>query len=139
MRDRLAAEIEKARARWLGQPMSFDGCLMDLAEIYRAALGIDPAWHWRGVYSDADEMVSSLGRFGIPGAVARAARRANWPRIDPSDAETGDLGLLMMPSGFGGVIHAGAGKWLGRMEDGWTCWPTEMGGYRIIRAAWSVC
>lgn len=133
-RDDIICELKKAQSEAVGVEMRYDDCLIWLADIYKNALGVDPAQSWRGAYCSSDEMWAKLGWRGIYGATLKAARTLQWPKIEPKDARLGDLGLVVAEDNLhAGVIYAGKKLWVGRIDMGFGALPTSA----IIRA-WSV-
>lgn len=133
-RDVLALEIDAALARWQASPMRWgrDDCALALAEIYRRALGKDPAAPLRGRYRTERGARRLVGRRGMLGTVALAARRMSWRRIAPAAAAPGDLGLVLTDAGPACVIR-GRGHWLNRIDYGFSAHPDQ-----AIARAWSV-
>ena len=127
--------IQEACDRAAGSAMTWghDDCLLWIADIYREALGIDPAAEFRGRYKTGAGAYAQLGRNGVLGVLERVAGERNWSAIVPADANTGDLGMVATGQSPGGVIFNGA-FWIGRSDYGFTAWRTS-----VVTHAWSVC
>lgn len=122
----MEAAIHDAIARAAGLPMVWgrDDCCLWVAGIVAAAIGTDPAAAWRG-YRSARGARRKLGRDGVPGALASAARAHGWPEIDPAEAVTGDLAAIGAgPMGGAAAIRLD-GWWVGRDDHGVGFLPPE--------------
>lgn len=105
---------------------------MWLADIYLEVLGVDLAAEYRGKYVNGEDALRLLGRRGVVGVLITTAQRMNWPRVAPSKASIGDLGLMKTPQGPCGVIRDKA-FWVGRIHEGFSVYPSE-----FISGAWKV-
>lgn len=98
-----------------------DDCAMWCARILREAYGVDLGKGWRNQYRGKKGAARVLSQSrGLAGALARTCRRNGWVRIDPEDAEPGDLGLFITRDGGPAcaVNLAGPAAWIGRVEHG---------------------
>lgn len=87
------------RFRWGG--IGGDDCTTFCARWIDYAIGIDPAFAFRGVYSDAEGAERILAKAG--GIVAFADRHlgeVGFKRTD--DPQTGDVGVIVAPSALNG-------------------------------------
>jgi hypothetical protein len=96
VRARLADEIDAALQHWTGLPFVWgeSDCALAIADIYRIALGVDPAAAWRGRYDCETGAKIVLGRRGLRAALSGAARTLGWKRIAAENARPGDLGMV---------------------------------------------
>lgn len=118
-RERYAEEIAKALPIWAqtrGQ-WGKDDCALALADIDIAVQGIDPAEPYRGRYKTERGARRVLGKAGLLGGWAKAARRFKWPRINPEQALDGDRGVAATPAGITSVIRY-RGRWFARSDMG---------------------
>lgn len=108
VRDRLVVETDAAiETAWTGSRLAWglSDCALAIADIYRAALDVDPAAAFRGRYRTERGAKRILGPGGLVKAVGLACRRLGWQRIDPKDASPGDLGMILTPQGPACVIR----------------------------------
>jgi hypothetical protein len=115
-----------------------DDCALWCANILREPLGYDAAARWRGRYSSRRGAVRALGRSGLVKAIKDTARLRKWKRIDPRQAQAGDVGMAWVngPDGkpvLATVICRTRGWFVGRSENGWTALKAE-----LVAVAWSV-
>lgn len=112
-----------------------DDCLMWIANIDRAATGVDPAAPWRGRYRSERGAARVMGRRGIAGMMLRVARARGWRRVEPAEAVPGDRGLVLAAlEGGGSVLVACIFDglfWLSRVPYGYSGHPTGN-----VRRAW---
>jgi hypothetical protein len=134
LRKRLAGEIGAALTRWCQSDMVWgeDDCLMALANIYMAALGVDPAAAWRGRYRTERGARRLMGKGGVLKATTKGAGSVGWRRIAPAKALPGDLGVARTVNGAAGVIRHGD-YWIGRRDRGFSAVDD-----RAVAAAWRV-
>ncbi len=134
LRSRYVVAIECEIERWEREPMiwGYDDCLTALANIDRQVTGIDTAAAWRGRYGDAGGARRLLGRRGVYGAIARAARLHGWSEISPAEGEAGDRGLMSGMYGLSGAIFDGR-DWVARLDPGVMQSPSQ-----FVRCAWSI-
>lgn len=132
-RRRVIDELRVAMAKWTAEPIPFDGCAISQCDIHLAVFGVDPAAEWRGRYTTVRGMRRVMGKGGLPGCLARAARRLKWRRIKPADAKPGDVGIVIAPPGVAIVRLMRAGEWVGRNAHGFSVLPTD-----AVRAAWCI-
>lgn len=118
-----------------------DDCMLWIANILMTALGYDPAYSWRNTYGTRAEAISKLGVRGILPVIRECARRHRWKRIDASEAQPGDVGVVKVAivEGieikwvFASVICRSAGWFVGRNEFGATMLPASR-----VRRSWAV-
>lgn len=130
--ERFDMAIMAAIDRWCASPIVWgkDDCLMGLAAIVQQVEGIDLGALYRGRYRSQRGAIRVLGKGGVPGALARAARRLRWQRMVPVRCQSGALGVLMTPAGPAGIMRYGD-MWVGRVSDGLGLFPSDM-----IEKAW---
>jgi len=102
-----------------------DDCALWAVEPVRRALAIDAATRFRGHYRTRIGALRLLGKGGLASALRAAARWHRWRRIPPSDAQTGDLGLIHQEAGYAMVVCRATGWFVGRNERGFTAVPAE--------------
>jgi hypothetical protein len=115
-----------------------DDCALWCAGILRDALGYDPAAAMRGRYRTRRGAARVMGRKGMLGVARRAARRHKWKRIDPAQAQPGDVGLVWAETDKGTATLAAAicrapGWFVARNERGFTAMQAK-----DVAGAWSV-
>lgn len=131
--ERYSLSIQAAIERVLSREVKWgkDDCLMFLADIVREVEGVDTAApRFRGHYRSASGALRLLGRGGVPGAVARAARRIGFKPMPAALAPIGSLGLIQTASGPAGAMRH-EGLWITRAPVGFSAWPS-----RLIFKAW---
>jgi hypothetical protein len=116
--DRHVDAVEGEPIRW-----GRNDCAMWVAAVLRDLHGVDMGKGWRVRYrSEAGARRALNADGGLLKAVARAARRAGWRRIDPSKASPGDLGMFMtVEDGLACVVCLQGGDrpaWVGRIDRG---------------------
>lgn len=124
LRARYSRAIVAARTGWALSAMRWgtDDCALAVANIDRAAAGIDTAEPWRGRYRTQIGARRALGKAGLAGALASAARRHGWKRIAMRAARTGDRALVPTPEGPALAIFW-RGWWIGRRDFGFAALP----------------
>lgn len=137
LRSRLAAALVAAMGATAGPAdWATDNCMIFCADIYRAALGVDPAAPFRGRWSSPRGMRRVLVRdgFASPDAAAAAtAVRMGWREIVPAAAETGDAGLIAVGNARACAIRHPSGFWVARGAGGWAALGDE-----FCPRAWSI-
>jgi len=138
-RNDLEVQMNKAKSRDISSAMQYgtDDCLLWLADIYLPVLGVDLAADFRGQYDCQERAMELLGWRGVPGALINAAKKMSWDRINPLRAETGDLGMVLTPNGYAGVIKYGP-FWIGRHDEGFAMCRAEYRGRPIVQRAWGI-
>lgn len=139
IRERYRAAILAAAARAARVPLRYgkDDCVLFVADIDRAVSGVDPAAAFRGRYRTLRGAKRMLGRRGLAGAAAAAARRLGWRRIAPAEAQAGDRAIADTPDGPVALIFSGA-YWFHRVADGVAAYRFAADGFSPIRRAWSI-
>lgn len=116
---------EETDVRW-----GRDDCLMALAKIVDGVTGKDTAKPYRGRYRSRNGAIRVLGKRGVPGALARAARALEWKRLNPASCRDGAIGYVLTPDGPAGVMRYG-NMWVGRIDSGFAAYES---GY--VEKAW---
>lgn len=118
-----------------------DDCALWVASVIKDALGYDPADQWRGKYDSRDGANALVGKAGLPFAIKKVASQNGWKRIDPQSADTGDVGLTMVPTLIDGLIVMRPTTFICRCP-GWFVARAERGYFamqaHLIRVAWAV-
>jgi hypothetical protein len=111
--------IRTALLDWCARPVRYgiDDCCLAAANIYVEVLGVDPAAGWRGRYRTRRGAQRLLGKEGIIGTLATAAKEQGWRRIRPAAAMTGDLGIIRTAEGPAVAIRY-AGRWHNHVDYG---------------------
>ncbi|TAK50232.1 MAG: hypothetical protein EPO23_03230 [Xanthobacteraceae bacterium] len=118
-----------------------DDCALWVADIVAKATGRDPAAAWRGRYNDRAGAARLLGPLGLGFALRRAARACGWRHIAGSEADTGDIGLAMIPAvdDVGNIVRRPLtmicrvrGWFVARSEDGFVALDSA-----AIKSAWA--
>lgn len=107
LRRRQAAElVVDAMSAWCRRELvwGFDDCMLAVADVVRQVTGKDPARRFRDRYKTRRGAVRALGRGGIVKAARDSARALHWRRINPADAQPGDVGLVEIKR----VVYPGA-------------------------------
>lgn len=107
---------------WCRRPMEWgiDDCALASANVIRSALQYDPAASFRGKYSTREGAKEALGKLGLGFALRAAAKQHGWKRINPEEADIGDIGLLMQGGIPVTVMCKVPGWFIGRGEVGAT-------------------
>lgn len=118
-RARLAAALDPALERWDREPFiwGLNDCALAVADVLQAGLGFDPAVRLRKRYTTARGYLRVLRRDGFASldeCVMAIAAECNWPRIDPCEAQPGDLGILPHPLGRTAALHYRGPFWIAR-------------------------
>lgn len=142
-RERLEEEIIRAMDRACAAEVRWgvDDCALWVADIIRAALGFDPAEHFRGRYVDRAGASAALGPLGLGMAIRAVAKTRGWKRIEPEQGEVGDVGVTALPALIDGRIERRMttfvcrvpGWWIARGTRGYAALPAS-----AIRFAWAV-
>ncbi len=124
--ERFDPAIAGAVARWAGASMRWgrDDCLMALADIVLVATGRDVAKGYRGRYRSRRGALRVLGKGGVAGAVAKAARALAMRPAVAAACRTGGLGLVKTADGPAGVMRHGF-LWIGRLDGGFSAYPSK--------------
>lgn len=140
VRDRLDAAIMRAMDASAANPVRWgiDDCALWCAGPIKEALGYDPAFAFRGMYSDCNGANALMKKTGLLGAIRHAARLNQWKQIKPSDARVGDIGLAIVSRPDGKMVQTcmicrKAGLFVGRSEGGYTALPSQ-----FVARAWAV-
>ena len=123
LRTRLRAEIEAAEDRWMIEPIVWRvlDCCTGPADILLKVLDIDPMAQFRNRYSTPRGYLRVLRNDGfatLDDAMTHVARRLGWRKIDPMDAEPGDIGVAAHPHGRTCLIYKGGPFWIGPIGRG---------------------
>lgn len=103
---------------------------MWLAGIVRTVEGVDVGKPYRGRYRSANGARRVLGKRGVMGAVALAARSIGFHAMPAEIAPIGSLGLIMTAAGAAGAMRHGD-LWVIRAPVGFSAMPS-----RLIFKAW---
>ncbi len=163
-RQLLESALTSAMERAGHQVMTWgiDDCARWCTGVLKAALGYDASAPW-GRYDSRDAAAAALGPLGLGFAMRAAARTHGWRRIDPKDAQLGDLGLALLPAPAEGppqIVNRGTvleratypaalqpsmmicrapGWFVGRSETGFISLDIRRDREaRLVRLAWSV-
>lgn len=122
----------EAPMRW-----GVDDCALWVADTIAPALGYDPAAEVRGRYKTRRGSLRITGRAGLQRQLTKIARRHKWTRIEPFQAQPGDVGLAWTTTGGVPVLATvvcRARRWfVGRNEGGFTALRDDK-----VAFAWSV-
>lgn len=140
LRDRYETEILTALDAIDERPAQWgvDDCALWVANIVKRVTGVDPAATWRGNYADRDGATAVLGSLGLGFAIRQAAKTMGWRHIDANEADTGDIGIIMVPTPDGSkrpmtMICRVRGWFVGRSEDGFLVLDAS-----AVKSAWAV-
>lgn len=102
-----------------------DDCALWCAGPVVKVLGYDPAASFRGRYRTALGANRVLGPDGLLGAIQTAARKHRWRQIKPTEADTGDIAVAIMPTPKGRpaqtcLICRAPGWFVARSDNGFT-------------------
>lgn len=122
LRARITREIDLAVARWMESRVVYgvDDCALAVADILKPCFGYDPMKQFRGRYKTARgyrRMLRNDGFDSIDAALVVAAVNFGWRRIDPKEAEPGDIGVTAHYDGRTLAICAGH-FWYARRDFG---------------------
>lgn len=142
-RSRLCAALEAQIVKVCAEPLIWgeNDCCVFAANVIRDALGYDPAASFRGRYDDHESARVAVAPFGLGHTMRRVASDCGWTRIDPEQAETGDIGLVLhVQFGIAVVICKAKGWFMGRGGHGTSLIPAVNKAYpkSSVRVAWSV-
>ena len=82
----------------------FDDCSMWPAIPLKEVFGYDAVEEYRGLYVDREGALKALGVLGLGYALRRAAKNFKWKRIEPEEAQVGDIGLAIIPVRIPGLV-----------------------------------
>lgn len=142
VRERLLSAVLTAMDEASSRPMQWgiDDCGTWVAGPLRAVLGYDIAADFRGRYTTREQANALFGKTGLLGALRRVGRRHRWRQVKPCDANVGDVGLAILPTGTGQqktapscMICRAPGWFVGRSENGFTALRAE-----FVARAWSI-
>lgn len=119
-RERLKRALDWHVDIWCRRPMEWgiDDCGLSTANVIRSALGYDPAPQYRDKYDTREGAQLTLGKLGLAYAIKSVAKKHGWKRIDPREADVGDLGLVMMDGVPITVMCKAPGWFIGRGQIG---------------------
>jgi hypothetical protein len=111
-------------------PGKLDCCLWPADWVLKQT-GIDPAADWRGTYGSEREYARLLlARGGLVRVVARAMQDIGAQRIEPTDAEPGDIGIIATDRGAACAIR-GQLAWMAKTGDQLSRTPHATFAWRI--------
>jgi hypothetical protein len=127
----LEEAIRATLEHWNGLPLIWgeSDCVLATADVYVLAGYPDPVAGYRGRYTTRRGALRIMGRAdGLPERI----ERLGWLEVLPSDAQTGDLGVMSTPEGPACIIQY-QGFWLGRTDGGYAAYGAATTAFRAWR------